>query len=394
MTTPKTWHEFLPQAAQIVAAYRAQAPEGFDPQNTWIAVAGVAGGVLGGVGQYFAAKESAKGQLKATKKNVEAQERINKAQIDYQLSLLGEGGAPVNLPRYTDNYEAKVLFPEAQRIYDETGRLVASPSEYAAILNRSRPTLALSEEQIARLFSGDLTREQLSYLEPVAQARLAVAAAEEQAITDAVAEERNRIAALRAKQGFVGGGTMANNQLLSATLRARTGAAKTRTLAELQNRLDRLATQTAGVERATNAAVAGVPYQQTQRALEVERLPTQYVGEQFAARLSPFRFFQVPTKPNALAIQAPTFQAVPSTGQIAATALGQLGTTAGNFFANRAVANQLNQQAQLASNPAYLGTVNGAQMFNVPVSTLPAQQSVTVPGDYIGDVNVTTLGAV
>lgn len=362
-----------------------------------VAAAIIGGAAVGAGATIYAGKESSKAQKEASKRSADAQERINAQQIAYQESLLGEGGVPVNLPRYTGPYESQVLFPEAQRIFDATGQTVASPAEYEAILNQARPTLGLSSDQIARLFSGDLTREQLGFLSPVADARMAVAEAQRQAISEGLAEERNRINAARARQGFVGGGSMANNQLLAATLRARTGAANTATMAELQNRLDRLLTQTRGQEQATQAAISGVPFQQVQRQLEVERLPAQYVGEQFAARLSPFRFFQVPSKPNALAIQAPQFQPITSTGQIVGTAIGQGASSVGNFFANKYFADQMNQQAMLNANPNYVGSVpGGGAGFAVPISALPANQSViSSQPSYIGDVNLTAgVGAV
>lgn len=80
MSDSEQFEECLKRAQSIVAAYRAEAPEGCDPQNTWVATAIVAGSAISAGGAYL-------GQRSA---NRNRQQSFQNAQ-NYMTSLRGRG---------------------------------------------------------------------------------------------------------------------------------------------------------------------------------------------------------------------------------------------------------------------------------------------------------------
>lgn len=66
LTDTEKWELCLSQAREIVSSYREKAPEGFDPQNTWVAIGvGVAGVAVSAAGTAYSSSQSSKAAKKA-----------------------------------------------------------------------------------------------------------------------------------------------------------------------------------------------------------------------------------------------------------------------------------------------------------------------------------------
>lgn len=98
LTTEERWKICQQRAKEIVDAYRKDAPESFDPKNTWVAVAGVV--VTAGVGAYSASQNK-----KAQEKSAAAQQKAQAGTKGYDPVTASLGGAQSD---YTANMICKI----------------------------------------------------------------------------------------------------------------------------------------------------------------------------------------------------------------------------------------------------------------------------------------------
>lgn len=329
--------------------------------------AAIALGVVAAAGTAYAANENSKSVKSAAKQNKAAQDATNALNLQMFQESRGEGGLPVFLPRYSGGDEQE-FYNQARAIFNATspGDPAATAARYEQIVEAQRPAFNAGTDLINSIFSGDLERQRLEQFEPVAQARNQVAAAQKQGILEGLSVRLNELSANRAKQGFTGSGSFSNNLALSSTIGARQKAAEAQAGAGLLNAADRRAIQEGNIDLGLRSL--DLPVNRVQQAFNLEQLPAEAAGTAFNRRLNifqPFRLqqgqFQYP--------QPYQVSAVPGMGQILGTAVGQAGSSVGNYFANRAIANQLNPQP---AAPVYQ---------NVPVT-------YNTQGSYLGDVNL------
>lgn len=92
LTDSEQWETCQRRAREIVQAYRDETPEGFDPQNTWVAIGvGVAGVAVSAAGTAYSSSQSSKAAKKAagTRYNTTPKLLGDPAQVDPYQALLG-----------------------------------------------------------------------------------------------------------------------------------------------------------------------------------------------------------------------------------------------------------------------------------------------------------------
>jgi hypothetical protein len=180
----------------------------------------------------------------------------------------------------------------------------------------------------------------------------------------------NALSADRARAGYQGGGsTFQKNLLTGATIPALQAAGTVGAQADLAN-----ASDVAGIkQQAINTRLSNLslPLTQAGNRLQMSALPATAAGATYANTLQPFNFFKLnPGNPGF--IPSPYVTPVPGVGSIAGQGVATGASTLGNYFANRAIAQQLNpnqprpytiqqynmQNQNLGYDPVYQGDVN------------------------------------
>lgn len=340
------WLKCLAQSEKIVAAYRAEAPDGFDPKDTWVAVAVVAAGAVAGVASNVMQSQT---QEDINKRNVSAQEQVNAEQIAFQKQLLGDQGTPVMLPWYTGGYESQTLFPAAQQIFGETAPTAADIAQYRKIVGAEAPAFGGAQKTASDIFSGAMTNERLAAEAPVETARTQVAGAQKEGILEALSARLDAIRADRARAGYTGGGTFQQNRLLSEAIPFRQAAAGASAQANLQNAASEAAIKQLGID--TRLKSLQVPGQVAQEGVALRQIPAAAQTAAFQNALSPLAYFRRPSS-GPLAISAPRSDYVASP---LAAGLSSVGTGA-NSIANYLAMQRLSQN--LYSSPDYAGAAS------------------------------------
>jgi hypothetical protein len=191
------------------------------------------------------------------------------------------------------------------------------------------------------IYDGGFTEERLANAAPVMAARTQAADASMQGIFDSLARIKAAQAARRGKAGYVGGGTFATNRLLATEASGRQAAAQAKAQAILQNAEDArtIRDQTKNLQLSSLDAVAN----RAKQRMDFERIPIEGVGATYAARTAPFQFFRIGPGAPAQVQGAPMVSAVPKAGQYIGSAISGLGQTAANYFANKALIDQMNK---------------------------------------------------
>lgn len=281
---------------------------------------------------------------KADKKSAQA---ANSANYNQYLESRGAGGNAI-LPMYADDGTEKRLFDEAVAAYD-AGLSGQTPDEvvdnYRSILAQMEPSIAAGNQTIDDIYNGNLQREALAYQDPVNKARTAMADTQGTSAMQALAYERNRLAAEEARKGYSGSGSFANNRLLDSAIGSRQMAAMARATAGFENAKD-VADINRGAQGLRVQSLDLAP-KRAEQLIALDGAPAEGLARLQLARTKPLDFFRLnPGNP-------PPVQPVPSTGagQLVLQGAGQLAGAAGNVFATNQAAENL--KASTAADRAY-----------------------------------------
>jgi hypothetical protein len=319
-------------------------------------VAGVA--ALGTAYSAYSASQSSKDAQNQNAKNVSDTNALN-----YQLFLQSRGSqGNALLPMYFQNTEAS-LAGNALQAYQAEQAALGSPADqataYQNIVSGLSPSMTAGDTLVNQLFSGELEKQQEANIAPVLAARGQVAAAQKVGILEGLQARLNALSADRARAGYQGGGSaFEKNALTSATIPALQAAGTVGAEADLQN-----ASDVAGIkQQAINTRLnnLSLPLTQAANRIQLAQLPAAGVGQAATQSLTPFNWFKL----NPQSFQAqnkPLVTPVPNVGQIAGQAVGSGASTLGNYFAQSAIANQLNQ----GTSPYVTST---SQNVNYPIS--------------------------
>lgn len=319
--------------------------------STVIAIGGLA---AAGAGAYAAtsASDSAEDARKQTAKDIKSTNKTNLRLFREGRGLPNEfGDISAVLPYYANE---ETLGADALAYYtalrDAEGSPGAQVQRYRDSLARYRPSIEAGDRDLAGIYSGAVTDEELAAAKPVFAARTDLAASQGEGIMEGLSARLNQMKADRARQGFVGSGTYDTNRALAATILARQQAAATRGGARLANAEQEFGLRYGGINR--RLASMDIPFQRAAQLGNFENMPVTLAGQSFKQRMAPFEFFRI--SPGAY--QAP--QPYPTQpgigmGQIIGGAIGAAGNTLGNYYMNQQLINQINAANAAASGGAF-----------------------------------------
>ena len=215
--------------------------------------------------------------------------------LAYQMFQEGRGATGhAFLPLYFGDTE-KMLSTDATGYFNAIRAGLGTPQEQyqknAAIASQYQPMIDQARGTLGDVFSGNMTRARLGYLQPVQQARTAMAKAGAQGIDTALAERINTLNAAERKKGYTGTGLFAQRQLLNSTIGARQAAAQGLAGATLQNAMDTRGVQDQGLQN--QLAYMNMPGQLAQQAFALQAMPGQQVAQNFATAARPFETFRM-----------------------------------------------------------------------------------------------------
>ena len=239
----------------------------------------------GGIGDAIAGWLNSEAIKDAARTNAENLRQINNDQIALAKEARGEGGVPTWLPRYTGDYEAGTLFPDAQKAYNAGQRYLGDPTDRInfnqGILNSMRGSVNNANKTVNDLFSGRHTADQIAWNEPVKQNRLAAAGAMRQATNMNIQDRINTLKAQQANRGYVGGSTFDQNAILRGTADLYNQSATADAAARLQNATDDYNIRQSNWQLAFQNPT--LPAQMIASDMQLESLPvTQAISDQNA----------------------------------------------------------------------------------------------------------------
>ena len=324
------WKDFLSQADAIVRSYRAQAPEGFDPQNTFAAIA--VGAVVVGAGAYSASQASAANKNAQTA-NMNQAAATNAYNLMMNQQNRGSTGF-TTMPLYATTaggspFEPQ-LFGDTRSVYDATGTLSPQSQldQYGNIIGITAGAQAGAGATVNDIYNGGLLQQDLSNLAPVQASRLTAVATQKQGTLEALQGTLNNIKAIQAGKGY--GGDSFGSNLLSFAARqgANTTASNALSAAQEANAADTNRIQANDINR--RLANLSVPYQMAQQNINTANLPNNTLLNQMALRQQLFgqnSGFRIPLN-NYQIGPAPQATPVAGNGQIIGQAVGSLGQMA------------------------------------------------------------------
>jgi hypothetical protein len=302
--------------------------------SIWPMVAMAAASALG---NFFGSKSAAKSQA-------EAQDRTNAANLQMFHESRGSTGSAI-LPEYMKSTEGALgadAAAAAQAMFGWGGSAGNRLTSAQGTLAKYNPAIEAGDGLVYDLASGKAGQQRQASLAPVLAARTNVAKGRAAAINKSLDETLANLRAGTAKSGFRGGGTFDTNRALASMVGARQAAANEFGMANLEN-----AQATHGIDE-TNLQLLlqslDLPFQRGQQALAYQGLPLQQLSQQYQAALAPMNFFrmgqgQAPYQQN---------QPIANTGQIAGAAVGSLGSTLGQYYAQQ----QMMQDLKSFYNPS------------------------------------------
>jgi hypothetical protein len=328
-------------------------------------IAGViAAGVLGAGATAYAGSQASDSASAANRQNQDIANATNA--LNYQMFLQSRGSqGSALLPLYFGSQSAEQnLANQAYATYLAEQQGLGTPADqlarYQSIVQGAQPAMSAGDTLVNQLFSGQLADQQVQNIAPVLAARGNVAASQKTGILEGLMQRLNALSADRARSGYVGGGSAFQKNLLTqATIPALQQAATVGAQADLANATDVANIKNQNIN--TRLGNLSLPLTQAANKIQLTTLPTTAAGSTFVQSLQPFDWFKL--QPSAFQAQRPPLVTpVPNTGQVAGQAAGQFSSTLGNYFANRALINQL-------QNP------NGT----VPPAAYTTQQDIYAP---------------
>lgn len=312
----------------------------------------IAAGVLAAGATAYAAKSASDSSRDAQRTNV-SQARQQR-ELEERLFHEGRGSAGhAILPEYLGDFE-KQLGEDTVRGYKANLAFQGTPEEqlakYRAITERYQPAFEQGSDVVDSIYSGAMQRARLAEAQPVMDARSALARTHRQGILDDIQARLGALDAANAAKGYVGSGSAAQGAALRQTLPFYQRAAGVGAQAALEN-----AQQAQGIydtQRDLQLRSLDLPGARAQQAFGLQQMPSEFLNQSAISRFAPFKFFQL--EPDSLRVSPPPpVKAIPSTGQIIASSLGQVAGAAGNVYENSQLANQLNSMRQPPAQPAY-----------------------------------------
>lgn len=297
--TTKQQHQFqqcLEEARRIVASRRAEAPDGFDPQNTFAAVAV---GVVAVGASVATGVMSADASRHAANQAKDSQEQANNLNYQQFLQSRGSKGSAV-LPTYLTNpangqpFEGGVLGSNAVKAYQDAYNALPPDQQIAqtkAILAQFQPTILSANQTAQGIFNGDIENQQLGAEAPVATARQAGVTARKEATLESLASTLNDINAIQAGKGYTGdsfGSRLMKGAAMrsAATTNANDQAGVNLTTAQEQSgiKLGAINTRLSSLQ---------LPYAMVQNDNALTALPQNTALDQEARRQQLFNFFKI-----------------------------------------------------------------------------------------------------
>lgn len=267
-----------------------------------------------------------------------------------------EGGVSSLLPFYGDEVG---LYRDAKDYYDATKAITGTPQEqilrYKNTIDRYGPVFNAGGDLISSIYSGDMLANRLAENQPVAGARRAVAQGQQQGVLEGLLRRINELKTERKLQGYTGGGSFEEQQLLAGTIGARQKASEVMTRAELENAMEERSIREA--QRELGLRSLDLPLARAKQALELETLPLRTANELASARMAPFDFFRIGPGQVMRPTANPTVTAIPNLGQIIGQGVATSAGTLGNYYMNQQLIKQLNARTVApTASPAVTGT--------------------------------------
>lgn len=343
---------------------------------SFVAVA-IGGAALVGAGATaYASQSAADSAADANKANRKIAEDTNALNYRMFLESRGSNGNAL-LPLYFPQGSEEALANSALGLYRANQAALGTPeqqvADYQAIVDGLTPSMSAGDALVNDLFSGALENRQVANINPVLQARGAVAGAQKQGIMEGLMARLNALSADRARAGYSGGGSsFQRNALKSATIPALQAAATVGAQADLANATDVANIRNAAIQ--TRLENLSLPLTQAANRAQLKQLPATATSRGLLASMAPFDWFKL----NQAAFQAnqgPLVTPVPSTGQIVGTAVGAGASALGNYYANQKLAQSLTpktgytvgdymQQQNMANE--YYGNGAAVNLFDSP----------------------------
>lgn len=344
-----------------------------------IAIAAIAAAAVAAGATAYGAKsasDSADAANEANKKSVADTNALN-----YRMFLESRGsGGNALLPLYLPQGSEAIAANRAYQLYQANQEALGTPQEqvarYNSVVQGLEPSMQAGDKLVQDLFSGALENQQVQNIQPVVQARGAVAGAQKQGILEGLMARLNAIQADRARAGYSGGGSAFQKALLQgATIPALQGAATVGAQADLANATDTANIRNAAIQ--TRLGNLSLPLTQAANRAQLINLPATATGAANAASLSPLDWFKL--QPGVFRNdQGPLVSPVPNTGQIVGAAIGAGASSLGNYYANRDIAQRLTPQNTSSGTTSYLqqqrmmdeyygtGASAGSSLFDAP----------------------------
>lgn len=296
-------------------------------------------------------------------------------QLNYQLfqQSRGSGGNSL-LPLYFPSGTESALASRALQQYYANQASLGTPEQqqaaYQSIIQGLTPAANQADQTVQDLFSGALANQQVANINPVLQARGAVAGAQKQGVLEGLMQRLNAISASRARAGYSGGGSAYEKALLTgATIPALQQAGTVGAQADLANATDVANIKNAAIQ--TRLQNSSLPLTQAANRIQLYNLPAAATAQSNQQSLGIFDWFKL--NPQSFTNQnSPVVNPIPNTGQIVGAAVGQGATALGNYYANKSLIGQLNQ------NNSGAGTGAGG---------ISAQQQQNMLNEYYGNSN-------
>lgn len=313
-----------------------------------LGVAALGTGIASGVSQAGAAADA---------NRTNAQNAAADRALQLQLFRESRGAAGSSLlPLYAPGgSEADLLNRALQTYYAETGDPNATLQNYQSIVSGALPTMTAGDQLISDLFGGRLAEQQVANMQPVFQARAAVAGAQKQGILEALSQRLSALKAERQRAGYSGGGSAYEKNLLTqASIPALQQAASVGAQADLAS-----ATDTANIRNqdiATRLANINLPLARAANKIQLNQLPATALSQQLMNAQSGLNWFRLGPQ-TITPFQTPMVSPVPSTGAIVGSAVGNAASTLGNYYLTRNLLQQINpsgQPVQTAANTTYV----------------------------------------
>lgn len=315
-------------------------------------ILGIAALAVSAGGAAYAGVSASNASDDAKKQNAKDLKSTNKT----NLRLFREGRGMPNefgdvssvLPYYADEEK---LGADAMSYYQAMRASEGTPAEqiarYRESIGRYRPMIEAGDRDLAGIYSGSVTDEELAAARPVFGARSALAETQSEGIMEGLSARLNTLSADRARQGYSGGSSFDTNRALASTIMARQAAAGARGGANLANAEQEFGLRLGGINRRLSAMDA--PFQRAGQLGQFESLPGQLAGQSFKQSMSPFEFFRI--SPNAYQAPQPyPVQPGIGMGQIIGAGLGAAGSTLGNYYMNKQLLDQINARNSMATN--------------------------------------------